>query len=155
MLLSLDCHARLEYHIIICHITRRGDTCYHVCATWVPQIIGAVPGIQYGESRVTTEGVYSPNVAMSIVFLADLGSKFGKYLILSMKIRAILAMKSCIVKTFVELKLDFVCEGIIPSRCLKLTAPMYAVLGFDTKSHIDFVCSEHKSCVHCRRNFDV
>ena len=31
----------------------RGDTCYHVCAwvpqIWVPQIIGAVPGIQYGE----------------------------------------------------------------------------------------------------------
>ena len=63
MLLSLDCHARLEYYIIICHITRRGDTCYHVCATWVPQIIGAVPGIKHGESRVTTEGVYSPNVS--------------------------------------------------------------------------------------------
>ena len=57
---------RRVYYIIICHITRRGDTCYHVCATWVPQIIGAVPGIQHGESRVTTEGVYSPNVAMSI-----------------------------------------------------------------------------------------
>ena len=66
LLLSLDCHAPLEYYIIICHITRRGDTCYHVCATWVPQIIGAVPEIQHGESRVTTEGVYSPNVAMSI-----------------------------------------------------------------------------------------
>ena len=38
-----------------------------MCATWVPQIIGAVPEIQHGESRVTTEGVYSPNVAMSIV----------------------------------------------------------------------------------------
>ena len=37
-----------------------------MCATWVPQIIGAVPEIQHGESRVTTEGVYSPNVAMSI-----------------------------------------------------------------------------------------
>ena len=36
-----------------------------MCATWVPQIIGAVPEIQHGESRVTTEGVYSPNVAMS------------------------------------------------------------------------------------------
>ena len=70
MLLSLDCHARLEseYYIIICHITCRGDTCYHVCATWVPQIIGAVPEIQHGESRVTTEGKYSPNVAMSISF---------------------------------------------------------------------------------------
>ena len=45
---------------------RRGDTCYHVCATWVTQIIVAMPGIQHGESRVTTEGVYSPNVAMSI-----------------------------------------------------------------------------------------
>ena len=39
-----------------------------MCATWVPQIIGAVPEIQHGESRVTTEGVYSPNVAMSIHF---------------------------------------------------------------------------------------
>ena len=66
MLLSLDCHARLECCIIICHITCRGDTCYHVCATWVSQIIGAVPGIQHGESRVTTVGPYSPNVAMSI-----------------------------------------------------------------------------------------
>ena len=66
LLLSLDCHARLEFYIIICHITCRGDTCYHVCATWVPQIIGAVPGIQHGESRVTTVGPYSPNVAMSI-----------------------------------------------------------------------------------------
>ena len=37
-----------------------------MCATWVPQIIGAVPGIQHGESRVTTVGPYSPNVAMSI-----------------------------------------------------------------------------------------
>ena len=36
-----------------------------MCATWVPQIIGAVPGIQHGESRVTTDGKYSPNVAMS------------------------------------------------------------------------------------------
>ena len=50
----------------MCHITCRGDTCYDVCATWVPQIIGAVPGIQHGESRVTTDGKYSPNVAMSI-----------------------------------------------------------------------------------------
>ena len=66
LLLSLDCHARLEYYIIICHITFRGDTCYHVCATWVPQIIGAVPGIQHRESRVTTDGKYSPNVAMSM-----------------------------------------------------------------------------------------
>ena len=40
-----------------------------MCATWVPQIIGAVPEIQHGESRVTTEGVYSPNVAMSIIIL--------------------------------------------------------------------------------------
>ena len=40
-----------------------------MCATWVPQIIGAVPEIQHGESRVTTEGVYSPNVAMSIQWL--------------------------------------------------------------------------------------
>ena len=38
-----------------------------MCATWVPQIIGAVPEIQHGESRVTTEGVYSPNVAMSVL----------------------------------------------------------------------------------------
>ena len=38
-----------------------------MCATWVPQIIGAVPEIQHGESRVTTEGVHSPNVAMSIL----------------------------------------------------------------------------------------
>ena len=38
-----------------------------MCATWVPQIIGAVPGIQHGESRVTTVGPYSPNVAMSII----------------------------------------------------------------------------------------
>ena len=38
-----------------------------MCATWVSQIIGAVPGIQHGESRVTTVGPYSPNVAMSIV----------------------------------------------------------------------------------------
>ena len=37
-----------------------------MCATWVSQIIGAVPGIQHGESRVTTVGPYSPNVAMSI-----------------------------------------------------------------------------------------
>ena len=44
-----------------------GVTCYHVCATWVPQIIGAVSGIQHGESRVTTVGSYSPNMAMSIV----------------------------------------------------------------------------------------
>ena len=65
MLLSLDCHARLEYYIIICHITRRGDTCYHG-ETRV--IIGAVPGIQHGESRVTTEGKYSSNVAMSIEY---------------------------------------------------------------------------------------
>ena len=42
--------------------------CYHVCTTWVPQIIGAVPGIQHGESRVTTVGPYSPNVAMSICY---------------------------------------------------------------------------------------
>ena len=26
LLLSLDCHARLEYYIIICHISCRGDT---------------------------------------------------------------------------------------------------------------------------------
>ena len=31
-----------------------------------PKIIGAVPGIQHGESRVTTVVLYSPNVAMSI-----------------------------------------------------------------------------------------
>ena len=43
--------------------------CYHVCATWVPQIIGAVPGIQHGESRVTTDGKYLPNVAMSIMLM--------------------------------------------------------------------------------------
>ena len=50
---------------------------YHVCATWVPQIIGAVPGIQHGESRVTTEGKYSPNVAMSIIasMIKDFGSR--------------------------------------------------------------------------------
>ena len=47
------------------HITCRGDTCYHVMATVVPKIIGAVPGIQHGESRVTTVGLYSPNVAIS------------------------------------------------------------------------------------------
>ena len=35
-----------------------------MCATWVPQIIGAVPEIQHGESRVTTEGVYSPNMSI-------------------------------------------------------------------------------------------
>ena len=57
----------VKYYIIICHITCRGDTCYHVCATWVPQIIGAVPGIQHGESRVTTDGQYSPNMAMSCI----------------------------------------------------------------------------------------
>ena len=66
LLLSLDCHARLENYIIICHITCRGDTRYHVCATWVPKMLGAVPGIQHGESRVTTDGKYSPNVAMII-----------------------------------------------------------------------------------------
>ena len=70
MLLSLDCHARLEYYIIICHITCRGDTCYHVCATCVPQIMGAVPEIQHGESRVTTDGHYSPNVAMYPIVIA-------------------------------------------------------------------------------------
>ena len=40
---------------------------YHVHCAGVPQIIGAVPGIQHGEPRVTTDGKYSPNVAMSIV----------------------------------------------------------------------------------------
>ena len=44
------------------------DTCYHVCATWVPQIIRAVSGIQHGESRVTTVGLYLPNMAMSNVY---------------------------------------------------------------------------------------
>ena len=44
-----------------------------MCATWVSQIIGAVPGIQHGESRVTTVGPYSPNVAMSIRFKNIIG----------------------------------------------------------------------------------
>ena len=56
---------RILYNNMSYHVP--GDTCYHVCATWVPQIIGAVPGIQHGESRVTTDGKYSPNVAMSMV----------------------------------------------------------------------------------------
>ena len=43
-----------------------------------------------------------------------------------MKIRAFLAMKFWTVKTFIELKLDFVCEGIlIPSWYLKLTNPAW------------------------------
>ena len=40
-----------------------------------------------------------------------------------MKIRAFLALTFWIVKTFIELKLDFVCEGIVSSRFLKLTNP--------------------------------
>ena len=40
-----------------------------------------------------------------------------------MKIRAFLAMKFLTVKIFNELKLGFVCEGIIPSRYLKITNP--------------------------------
>ena len=40
------------------------------------QIIGAVPGIQHGESRVTTVGPYSPNVAMSIRSLKSIYSMY-------------------------------------------------------------------------------
>ena len=40
-----------------------------------------------------------------------------------MKISAFLAMTFWTVKTFIELKLDFVSVEIIPSRYLKLTNP--------------------------------
>ena len=75
--------------------------------------------------------------------LNDLGSKFGKYLILCMKIRAFLAKTFWIVKTYVELKLEFVCEGIIPSRYLKLknsamTARISDFCLLKTESMCDF-----------------
>ena len=41
--------------------------------------------------------------------------------------KSFLAITFLTVKTFIELKLDFVCEGIIPSRYLKLTNPAMIV----------------------------
>ena len=50
---------------------------------------------------------------LDTVSITDLGYKYGKHITLCMKIRALWT-----VKTFIELKLDFVCEGIISSRYL-------------------------------------
>ena len=50
---------------------------------------------------------------LDTVSITDLGYKYGKHITLCMKIRAFWT-----VKTFIELKLDFVCEGIISSRYL-------------------------------------
>ena len=44
---------------------------------------------------------------LDTVSITDLGYKYGKHITLCMKIRAFWT-----VKTFIELKLDFVCEGI-------------------------------------------
>ena len=52
---------------------------------------------------------------LDTVSITDLGYKYGKHITLCMKIRAFSAMTFWNVKTFIELKLDFVCEGIISS----------------------------------------
>ena len=68
--------------------------------------------------------------------------------ILCMKIRAFLAMTFWTVNTVIELKLDFVCKGIIPSRYLKLANPAMAARFTDfcilkTESMCDFAAKPH------------
>ena len=63
--------ARILYNMSY-HVPSAGETRVITCAQpGSPQIIGAVPGIQHDESRVTTDGKYSPNVVMSIKRLSN------------------------------------------------------------------------------------
>ena len=62
--------------------------------------------------------------------------------------KSILAIEFWTVKTFIELKLDFVCEGIIPSRYLKLRNPAMTARIPDfcllkTESMCDFAAKPH------------
>ena len=80
--------------------------------------------------------------------LTDLGSRFGKYHILYMKIREFLAMTFWTVKTFIELKQDTVYEGINTISIFevnkkKKTARIPDFCLLKTESMSDFAAKPH------------